>query len=253
MNLSSIIEKVAKLRALSQSDNVNEAATAAALAEKLIQEHRLSEAELESASSAPHEAPDEDQDPLFVYSTLPRWKSNLSVRLCRFYGVACYLDPVHKDQELSYGGSVRVATGEQAFKMIGRRSDVEIARYQFAFLILEIERLTQAFHRATRRYPGYNGRTALNSFRIGAVVGVTEAMAEAAKKTTAVPTSGAMVLASRFDEANEAMAKLHPRLRKQSSRGSRIDGSAYGAGQAAGRSIRQHAAIGGGGGRALKA
>src|SRR2546421_209940 len=46
MTNEAVIEKVRKLRALATSQNAHEAAAAAAAADKLIQEHRLSEAEL---------------------------------------------------------------------------------------------------------------------------------------------------------------------------------------------------------------
>lgn len=252
MNLASIIEKVGKLRALSQSDNVHEAATAAALAEKLIQEHRLSEAEIESAQAAPLEAPEESPDPLHVMKAWPAWRWSLASRLARLYGVSCYFDNVHKMVDLG-GSEARIATGEKALKMIGRKGDVEIMRYQFAFLTVEIERLTQSFRRQAPI--AYGVRTALNSFRMGAAVGVTDAMRDASKATVEAAPSGsaAMVLSSRGEESRALMGKLHPHLRSAGRSSARIEGESYEAGKAAGSSIGQRAAMGPGPGRSLKA
>ena len=52
MSTAAIIEKVQKLLALSQSQNANEAAAAAAAANKLIDQYRLSESDLEVQGQA---------------------------------------------------------------------------------------------------------------------------------------------------------------------------------------------------------
>jgi hypothetical protein len=145
-----LIAKIQKLRALAQSTNVNEAANAAAAAEKLIAEHQLTEAELESSSNPPANEPtEEDADPIYFEAGDRRasWRWWLAGGLARLYGVALV------------GAHMRQPTGEKSayfpydpvvawgsgVRAIGRKSDVEIMRYQYAYLSVEIERLTQKF------------------------------------------------------------------------------------------------------------
>lgn len=84
---SGLIEKIRKLRALSLSENVHEAAAAAAAAERLIQEHNVAEAELEAASDAQVEAPTRE-DLAEVGTSSPTWKLFLSSALEKAHGCA---------------------------------------------------------------------------------------------------------------------------------------------------------------------
>lgn len=261
-DLATIISRIQKLRSLEESNrkngSLNEAAACAAIVEKLLQEHRLSEAEVEAADPvAPHEAPSEDANPLTAGGQLPAWQWGLASRLGRSYGVAFYISYGRKSvKSTTYPYDSKIVRIRE-LKMIGRRSDIEIVRYQFSYLCLEVERLTSAFSKAHRFGKG-EARTACNSFRLGAIAGIAEAMREAQdaayRERRSVPgSSAAMVLVDRKREAELALKTLHPKLRSGGSgSGSNINGSAYNDGKRAGASIHRGASLSGGGGvRAL--
>src|ERR1700761_1021538 len=124
---STIIEKIKKLLALATSDNANEAAAAAAAAQRLMTEHQISQSALggEAEESARRES-----DPLFSSGErIPGWLNVLSAGICR--------------QNSVFSWSTRDDTGAKCVKMIGRPSDVANARFLFAYLRSEIERLAQ--------------------------------------------------------------------------------------------------------------
>jgi hypothetical protein len=191
MAIQDVIDRVRKLRKLATSSNVHEAATAAAIADKLIQEHRLEEAAIEGDE---HLDVTIEEDPEFL-DLGPRvnsWQWYLYTRLIAHYDVAGYA---------SYRG------GHRTLHMIGRKDDIEIARFQCAFYATEINRLAVVV-------AGGQGRSALNSFRLGCVRGILESIAEAKRAAMAnASQSTAMVLADRKKEADEALNKKFPNMR----------------------------------------
>ena len=145
-----LIVKIQRLRALAQSTNVHEAANAAAAAERLIAEHQLTEADLETGNGTKPEDVEAWADPLFVHDGVRiYWKEWLAKDLAALYSVVT---------------SCAWCTGDAAnskigFKVIGAKSDVELLRYQFAFLTSENRTprpaLPQGEHlRARRREDG---------------------------------------------------------------------------------------------------
>jgi hypothetical protein len=125
-----IIEKVKKLRQLAQSSNANEAANAAAAAERLIQEHRIAEAELESET-------EESVTPITDYLVEPgtsaiSWRAQLISALCK--GYSCAVWQSSKRVEGTYRTKL-------AWGVVGAPDDVATVKYQYAFLTIEIIRL----------------------------------------------------------------------------------------------------------------
>lgn len=234
MSIEAVLKKVRGLRALATSSNVNEAAAAAAAADRLIQEHRLSEAELESAGG-PCEAIGEDATPIDAFQgrRLVSWKSTLCQVLTEHYGCACYFQRI--------GG----LTG---MHIVGRPSDLAAVRDMYAWLTLEIERLV-----ATNA----SGRAGKNGYRLGAVVGIREALLRSTKATgptTGAPTgSAAMVLQGRAEEASRWMNAAHEMGKPDKSKLSVTDAAAFMAGRKAGANIHLGASLETGGPRALTA
>lgn len=225
----SLVDRVRKLRALAESarklDNVHEAAAAARAADELIQKHRLEEAELEIGGEE-SEAPSEDATPFVTFGrNRVLWQATLASFLVHHYGCSMYWTNqrvVKSDRLGAFVGSICIG------KIIGRRSDVEIARYMNAWLSVEIARLLGK--------SGMCGKDERNSFCVGAVAAVIEKMRAA--KRVVVGTSAAMVkLDSRFDEATTAMEVLHPKLKKDHSRMRMSDEGAFFAGKRAGSTI----------------
>ncbi len=239
MTMQDIISKVQKLRRLATSSNVHEAAAAAAAADRLIQEHRLHESEIEGQAGAVEEKPTEDYEPLIVGTSThtATWRYRLALNLAHHYDVACF-----------YGWRKNLASGQvdRTLHLIGRKSDVETVRYQDAYFTLEIERLA--------RTSGLRGRAALNSFRQGAVAGLLEAMRASKQavmqeaRADANKQSAAIVLASRYAESKTAMDKLHPDLKSGRALPSNVSNyDAFAAGRRAGAGLYTGGQIAGGG------
>lgn len=120
-----IVEKVKKLLSLSKSSNEHEAATAAALANKLIQQYRISEAQL----SQEGEVIFHDKILYHTGRIIP-WKNTLACRLAEVYGCKVI-------NNISFPHGRKISN----FKLVGRKTDCEICFYMFSWLVLEIQRL----------------------------------------------------------------------------------------------------------------
>lgn len=130
-DLKSVIDKVKKLQSLSKSNNANEAAAAAAVANKLIDQYRLSQIDLEFTDIKNSEPIEEDFE--FVYETgkITQWKVHLAMILAQHYG--CY---IYNDNTFSSGRK------QSRLRLVGRRSDMEIHKYMFNWLHLECKRFS---------------------------------------------------------------------------------------------------------------
>lgn len=172
--LNALLEKVAKLRALAaRATTQAEAEAAAAQAEAIIAKYQIDEAQLESVNATAAEAIAE-QAPLWQGQRRESWTCILAHGLSEDHGCAF----VWYNHE--HGSTYRIA---------GRPSDVAIVRYLFAWLTVEISRLSQREH----------GRSARNAFRIGAVDGFLATTRAARKQVQCAEkaTGTAMVLADR--------------------------------------------------------
>lgn len=128
-DLKSVIDKVKKLQSLSKSNNINEAIAAAAVANKLIDQYRLSQIDLEFTDIENSEPIEEDFE--FVYETgkITQWKVHLAMILAQHYG--CY---IYNDNTFASGRK------QSRLRLVGRRSDMAIHKYMFNWLQLECKR-----------------------------------------------------------------------------------------------------------------
>ncbi len=160
-----ILDRVRKLLQLAQSDNVNEAANAAAQAQALMSKHAISSMMLDT-----RETPDEAIEAHSLQATDKRkkeaWKSSLSSVLCEVNNLKSYN---HRSRE--------------GFKYmcIGRERDVQIARYLFVYLTREIERLCKN----AAADNGGPGKTWCNNFKWGAASEINKRLRESHKNTIA--------------------------------------------------------------------
>jgi len=140
MTQQEILKKVKKLLALSQSDNANEAAQAAARAQELLDKYQLSR-NLLDIDAADDEDRAGDDEPIFDFSSkgaplddpgtkMPRWRGSLATVVCRANSCRAY-------QETYYIGT----KAKTRIAIVGRPSDVEKVRYLHAFLVREVKRL----------------------------------------------------------------------------------------------------------------
>lgn len=234
---TAVVTKVQRLLALSKSTNPHEAAAAAAVANKLMQEHRISHVELELSGAEPVTVVIEDTGPLYTFERDPSWRDELAHGLARHYGCTTYWQAVSN----RYTSGRRTTT--RGVMLVGRATDIETVRYMFAWLVAEFTRLGAKVPGADRR-----------SYMLGCSHGVLAVLRENANAlhTQAVAgNSAAMVLVNRVKEAEQALKTLQPNLRVREKAPSQVGGGGYHAGVQAGRAVHLGAKLGGGSNKLL--
>jgi hypothetical protein len=224
--LQSVIDRVQKLLSLSNSSNANEAANAAAIANKLIDQYRLSEIDLSISNKREEEIIVDDG---FIYETgkVTTWKQSLILILAKHYGVANFNDCVYPE-----GRKIT------RIKLIGYRNDIEIVRYMARWLINECIRLS------TKEAYG-KGRVYVTSYCTGFVIGIKEQLNKSRKEI--VGDSVALVkMDSRYSESNSFMNEKFRLRRIKTMSHCRIDGIAFGEGKDRGTSIHLGNSLNGG-------
>ena len=191
-----ILDRVKKLLALSTSSNVNEAATAAAAAQRLMLEHKLTEADVSDTQAGQ----------MFELSMgaagfATRWKFVLVTAVARSF----FCEAI----------GLRVGRRRKV-RIVGSREDVEIASQVFKYLFREINGLAQAegVRVAWEEYRGFVGpHEYLDSFRRGAVVAVIEKLRQGEEDFVA-SDSRALVFVRR-DREQERMVLAGLKSRNQ--------------------------------------
>jgi hypothetical protein len=208
--------------ALSKSSNANEAAAAAAAANKLIDQYRLAESEFET-SSYNHEEVCEDSDALYESGRTVQWKASLACHLANHYGCAILNKKYHNHKN--------------HYTLIGRKSDIEVVRYMFSWLCLEIERLKEEAS-SGHRFDRSAGKIFANSFCLGVVDGIRAQLITSRKEVIKDASSMALVkLDQRLTEANDFMYKNYNVKNKSNHSRSYINPNAYEAGKVRGSNI----------------
>jgi len=236
MTQDTVLDKVRKLlRLAGNNPNPEEAASAAATAQRLIDAHNLSATvlELESGPRRP-EADEPVQDfgtgDARLGESRDRGHEALASVLARANGCRLY-----------YGWSgIR---GRRRLALVGRASDAEAVRYLYAWVAGEMDRLTEV--------QGHGmGRVWRTNFRLGIVDTISrklresrEAMAAEAKQAAEHNPHALMVvsqalatLQARGDTVQKWM-DTHLKLRAGRATSRQYDGSAREAGRKAGESI----------------
>jgi hypothetical protein len=216
---SPVIEKVKRLLALAKSDNEHEAANAMAMAQRLIQQHRLSVAELEAETGNATEQPEIHQEtPVISGKRIPKWKVRLFLALARHNGCSHF----HHGRR----------GADKHYVLVGRSSDVENVRFLFAYASSELTRISDL-------QCGGHGRSYRDSWYHGAVSGIDEQLKRAAESERATATSRAlMVLDGRRSEAEALMNKSFDiKTTKVRTRGN-MDWGAYRAGKEVGNRMQ---------------
>lgn len=234
MSISPIVEKVQKLLALSKSSNANEAAAAAAKANMLIDQYRLSEADLEASSEVEMEPIEEDPDFVYESGKITQWKHSLVMALSKHYGCAVWNDT-------SY------ATGRKTsrYRLVGKRSDIGITRYMFTWLMMECQRL------ADKEAKGC-GRVFVASYCQGFVNGVSDQLKASRTEAQKDATSNAIIkIDARWQASYDAMHKMHNLVKTRASSQAHIDPTAFGMGRQQGASLHLGARMSSGGTKLL--
>lgn len=232
-----VVAKVAKLLRLAEgTSNPNEAAVAAAAAQRLMDEHRISKAEVGSADNA-DESIAVAGDPLWSRKgTLPTWVGYLASVMARANDCRTY---VARGRGFDLKGRRFTRTH---LNIVGRESDVQVARYMFAYCMREIERLAK---KASRRGE-ISGRTGFNNFRVGAIDALYEKLRKQKAASRATASSTALVRLDNRSKDVERYMDANLKLRSGGRRSITLDRSARSAGVAAGRSISVNRGMRGG-------
>jgi hypothetical protein len=210
-----IIDRVRKLLALGgDGSNANESAAAFAAAQRLMTEHAIESAMLDTSDEQPDEPVtifDAFDDALSHDKRYVSWKGQLAMTLATGNGCHCY-------------------SSSGALHLIGRPSDVATVRYFFAYCTKEVERLTRAQERG-------HSRVWYNNYRQGVVDAIRlkvkaeresllhEMRSRATGMSLVVVDNAIAKVEERAKNAAEyGMAKL--RLGKGRASGGRFDGDA---------------------------
>jgi hypothetical protein len=224
-----IVSKVQKLLRLSTANsNAEEAASAAAKAQQLIDEYNLSAAMLTLDDATPTQSVDEpirnfDDAPLHKAERLSRWRGQLAMTIAEHNGCKVWRN----------GGNLMI---------IGRPSDAETVRYLFAWLERGVERL------ASTHGAGY-GKSWRDNFRLGVVETIAQkliaqhtaftqrAQASAENPHALMRVNQALATVADRVQSVERWQKANLKLRKGSAHRTNYDAGARAQGRVAGQSI----------------
>jgi hypothetical protein len=150
----------------------------------LIAKYQIDEAQIETPDAQRNEEVAAEEEPLYREEKRnEKWRSILATGLAEAHGCAMIFVSV---------------VGFTRYRIAGRPSDVAIVRYLFAWLHVEIARLSEREH----------GRAAKNAFRVGAVFGVLRAMERARVKEVAAAPAGQTVALATVDRVQMSLDAL---------------------------------------------
>lgn len=213
MSNQKVIEKVKKLLSLHNNNtSLNEASNAYKVAQKLLAEHRLSMADIESASDLKEENIGVSDHCLYEGKRRITWRVRLASIVARNNGCDVLL----------YGGNIR---------LVGRDSDFVIVKWLYDSIETQIEAMAK--HTCKGMGKGYS-----NDFKLGAVSRVAERLAEA-KQETRDKYSGtkALVLVDQKDAAIKKYVKDVLKVTSSHTGGSAKRREAFNRGQQAGNKV----------------
>jgi hypothetical protein len=231
--MTPIVQKIRKLLALSEGSAGAEAATAAAMAHKLMRKHAIEQSALDEAALLA-------EDPLTrIHLPISRasWTAQLGWALATHCNVRALRGSRWYDDENG------VSFKRQQYYLVGygHASDLAIWEYLYSVAHREIERLAKEYIKAEKERYGYVTRTEMSEWRVSAVAGLRTKLYRMRREARAEPggSKTALVLQSR---AQRALAYQESRCTAGRNYRSTVSaGSA--AGRAAGASINLRSAI----------
>ena len=224
---SDIINRINKLRSLSNSSNANEAANAAKIANRLCEQHRISEADLNKNDSTI------TRDLSYIYETgrVTRWKEDLCCFLAQNYGCSILSEP-----EKAFNPLKRKSRKVSRYRLFGMKSDMEIVHYMFEWLSSEVERITILNCKGLGHVPS-------NSYSIGMVDGICvqikKAKEEVRAEAEASQIQSLVKIDARAEESRKQMYMLNPGLvTVKTNQKNQIDSDSYYSGLEEGKSLQ---------------
>jgi hypothetical protein len=159
-----IVELIAKLKRLSvDNPNKEEAALAAARMQELATKYKIEQAEILDAEEDKLEI---NQHEFYTEKGIrfSRWKLTIAYRLAKINGCAAIRSQGYEYKNIKVKELAKVI-------IVGTEEAVQIVKYMFAYIVREIERLSQI---ALKKYNeelgqfGKGGKSYANAFKVGA-------------------------------------------------------------------------------------
>lgn len=231
MTQSKLIDRIQKLLRLSKNNpSVAEAALAASMAQRLMAEHKISMAEIDTDDSK--------DDPIIKYDILSeegrkipyQWRRNLLNGVAK----ANFCSVVYSGQRFTGNGIGGNGAGH--LWIIGTKTDIDTVRYVYQWLIKEINKLCKK-NGAEIFGKGNLSRKWMNSFRIGAaneIYAILKAKKDELMREWGATKCTALVRAS---DAVENWMSKNMNVRTVADKNKNLDYNGYISGQRAARSI----------------
>lgn len=228
-DMSSVMRRIEKLLAMANDGrgDANEAATAAAMAEKLMRKFNIEHADLlmkkvrageaqfaTKSCSANMKRDDPSRPPL---QKNPPWGQWLAYEVAKL-----------NDCELRQGYTTRGAV----LNFLGFESDVQVAAWMFDYLVGELIKGCKAFNKAAPR-----SKVESNSFRMG-FIGVLQHKVRAMRKEKDAEMQQAVASRALVVSKTQALVEHFGEFKyKESSSNAKVSGNAYRDGAAAGSKV----------------
>lgn len=229
MSENRVLNKIKKLLELSKSSNLNEAESAAAMAQELMFAHKIEVADLEVETGQAR-----PEDPI-VEELLEG--SDESKRASTWRSVLC------NTIADAFGCHVWRVNGTSKINVFGRASDVQTMRYMHGYLARELQRICEAGWQGERGQTTAHGAIWKRSFYLGAIKTIGQRLKDQhgeQERRFAATGCQALVLVKRDAAAVEEAWKV--KFKKSGfQKGRRVDGrqssDAYELGREAGRKV----------------
>lgn len=188
-----VIAKIQALRAISEKTNSKaERETTIALATKLIAEYQLNEAELATKDKVDEGIDLESESFIYEAGKMSPWKSQLAIGLAELHGLYIYNARVHNPATNRY---------LLRYRVIGRKSDIELAMYMMQYLVVTIHELSLEYVPVGKK--GVNPER--ESWSLGCVCGFLAKMRVERDAVNRAATSTALVfIGNKAEQAREA-------------------------------------------------
>jgi len=210
-----ILDKIKKLMALANSANPHEAANALRKAQLLMQEHQLSQSDIELSDIAEHSAALANTS-----KTQPQWSMKLMAMILQAFGITGYFNP-----------------GLRRCFFVGYQDRAEIAAYCYAVLARQLKAARRDFLASLNKRLKATTKTArADLFCEGWISGVYQQV------TDLVPSEKEQALVARY--MSEKRARLTAAKVREAKATARDQDAGY-AGYEAGKQVKLNAGVGG--------
>ena len=207
---TAIIEKIRKLRTLAGDSGSSEAeaASAARIARNLMIKHALEESDLDAGQT-------EKLDDTHIEVGTTAWRLRLAAVLAEHCNCDILARPIYTGSHPDTRAALKGGRKNRKFAWcFGTPADLAILGYLYEVAERLIMKAAKDWREAEWRWDPPS-RRAMNSFRMGAVLGLGTKLREqrAAETDTREGEEAALVLASRYQQAIAHRKKLVPRVR----------------------------------------